>query len=604
MFPWRIDYKIFRPSQRLTSEKMKKHLGICSYPKALEKDYTVYALVFLLAICARAFFFIWIDEPILFSKYTYFAEKLAEGKDIGERIVDLSPFYLYFLTFLRQIFGIEWDSAKLIQSFVGAFNALLILALGSRVFNKTAGILAAILYALYGNIIILESTLEPTAFICFFNLLLFYFLLLAKDFSHKPRHTATLIAVGGLFAGLSIITKPNSLLFVPLGIGWLLFCQTGTKTFRKKLALALIYCISALAVVAPVTLRNYIKLKDFVFVTADAGKVFYHGNSRTATALDRATLPGIEMIVEDTIEPDYAHVLFRKTAGKLTGHPVSPSESSHFWVGQTLRDIYDDPPRHIKRTLKKLVFFFTNYELHYIASAHVEYKRSLDFPLIPYGIIISLAVLGMVLSFKRFREFFLLYGAIGVYIISGMLFLMQSRYRTPAVPYLCLFAGGAIYSLKEMICTRRFKSFVACLLFTSTVFVLSRTALKGEINRVDRWQEATKTCYQMRALPLFKRGSYKAAIPPLDRCLSIVPDFRPGLNLRGRAYAMMRQYKMAETDFLKLISLNPDSPQGYRNIGFAYLLQGQNKQARAYLLKALSLAPDDGTIKKALKDLK
>ena len=578
---------------------MKKPLKTFNYADTSQKDYTLYALVFLLAICARVFFLIWIDEPILFSKYPYFAEKLAEGKDIGERIVDLSPFYLYFLTFLRQIFGIEWTTVKLIQSFVGAFNALLILALGSRVFNKTAGILAAVLYALYGNVIILESTLEPTVFILFFNLLLVYFLLLAKDSSHNPRHTAALIAAGGLFAGLSIVTKPNSLLFLPLGIGWLLFCQTGTPTFRKKLVLALIYCISALAVVAPVSIRNYMKLNDFVFVTADAGKVFYHGNSKAATALDRATLPDIELIVEGSTEPDFAHVLFRKTAGKLTGHPVSPSESSHFWVEQTLRDIYDDPPRYIRRTLKKFVFFFTNYELHYIASTHVEYKRSLDFPLIPYGIIISLAVLGMFLSFKRFREFFLLYGAIGVYIISGMLFLMQSRYRTPAVPYLCLFAGGAIYSLKEMICTRKFKTFVACFLFTSTLFILSRSASNSEIRRQDRWQEATKTCYQMHALPLFNSGSYKAAISPLDQCLSIVPDFRPGLNLRGRAYAMMRQYKMAETDFLKLISLNPHSPQGYRNIGFTYLLQGQKKQARGYLIKALSLAPDDEKTKKS-----
>jgi 4-amino-4-deoxy-L-arabinose transferase-like glycosyltransferase len=583
---------------------MKKPLKTFNYADTSQKDYTLYALVFLLAICARVFFLIWIDEPMLFSKYPYFAEKLAEGKDIGERIVDLSPFYLYFLALINKIFGIEWATVKLIQSFVGAFNALLILALGSRVFNKTAGILAAVLYALYGNVIILESTLEPTVFILFFNLLLVYFLLLAKDSSHNPRHTATLIAAGGLFAGLSTITKPNSLLFLPLGIGWLLFCQAGSPTFRKKLALTLIYCTSALAVVAPVTLRNYIKLNDFVFVTADAGKVFYHGNSRTATALDRATLPNIELIVEESTEPDFAHVLFRKTAGKLTGHPVSPSESSHFWVEQTFRDICDDPPRYIRRTLKKFVFFFTNYELHYIASAHVEYKRSLDFPLIPYGIIISLAVLGMFISLRRFREFFLLYGAIGVYIISGMLFLMQSRYRTPAAPYLCLFAGGAIYSLKEMICTRRFKTFVACLLFTSTLFILSRSAFKGEIKRQERWQEATKTCYQMRAVPLFKSGSYKAAIPPLNRCLSIVPDFRPGLNLRGRAYAMMRQYKMAETDFLKLISLNPHSPQGYRNIGFAYLLQGQKKQARIYLTKALSLAPDDEKIKKALKGLK
>jgi hypothetical protein len=120
---------------------MRKHLRIIRYSNTSEKDYTPYALVFLLAICARIIFLIWIDEPILFFKYPYFAEKLAKGKDIGERIVDLSPFYLYFLTFLRKIFGMEWASAKLIQSFVGAFNALLIMALETESSTKQQGFL-------------------------------------------------------------------------------------------------------------------------------------------------------------------------------------------------------------------------------------------------------------------------------------------------------------------------------------------------------------------------------------------------------------------------------------------------------------------------------
>ena len=239
-----------------------------------------------MAIGARIFFLLWIDEPILFFKYPYFADKLCQGKDIGERLVDLSPFYLYFLTLFKKIIGIDWTFVKFIQSFLGSLISLLILSLGSRLFQKTAGLLAALIYALYGNVIILESTLEPTVFILLFNLLAIHFLLLAKDNFRSSSQSMALALIGGLFVGLSIITKPNALLFLPLVIGWLLFFRTGTLTFHKRLAQALIYCASALAVVTPVTVRNYVKLNDFVLVTADAGKVFYHGNSKRAEVLE------------------------------------------------------------------------------------------------------------------------------------------------------------------------------------------------------------------------------------------------------------------------------------------------------------------------------
>ncbi len=568
------------------------------------QDYTPYVLVFLVAIGARIFFLVWIDEPILFFKYPYFAEKLVDGGDIGERIVDLSPFYLYFLTFFKKIFGLNWATAKLIQSFVGAFNALLTLALGSRLFNKTTGLFAALLYSLYGNVIILESTLEPTVFIIFFNLLMVYFLALAKNRSRLPSQTAALIVAGGLFAGLSIITKPNSLLFIPMGIVWLLFFATRNLPSREKLLQCVFFCGAALVVVSPVTLRNYLKLHDVVLVTADAGKVFYHGNSRGATALEGIDLPDDGFTDEGNGEPDYAHVVFRKTAAMLTGNTLSPSESSWFWIEKTLDDILGDPGQYLMREIKKFIFFFTDYEVHYIASAYTEYKASLSFPLIRYGIITSLGVLGMLLSLRKFRELFLVYGAVGVYLFAGMLFLVQSRYRTPAVPYLCLFAGTAINSLIEMTYAKRFRSFCMSVLLAGALFVLSHTIFMDEILKQDRWQEATKTCFELRARPLFDKGRYRAAITQLDRCLSVVPDFRPAINLRGKACAILGRYKIAEADFKRLIALSPGSAQGYRNIGFVYLLQGDREKAEIFLTKALSLAPDDKKVKEALKKLR
>ena len=111
-------------------------MKIFTHSKTSDQDYTLYAFVFLVAIGARILFLVWIDEPILFFKYPYFADKLCQGKDIGERLIDLSPFYLYFLTISKKIFGADWAFIKIFQSFLGSLISLLILSLGSGFSRK------------------------------------------------------------------------------------------------------------------------------------------------------------------------------------------------------------------------------------------------------------------------------------------------------------------------------------------------------------------------------------------------------------------------------------------------------------------------------------
>jgi tetratricopeptide (TPR) repeat protein len=575
--------------------------------KASSQDYKTYVIVFLIAMGARIFFLVYIDEPMLFFKYPFFVEKLARGAHIGERLVDLSPFYLYCLTFLKKVFGVDWTFVKFIQSFVGALNCLLLYAVGSRAFRKEVGFLAALIFAVYGNLIILESTLEPTVFVLLFNLLSVYFLLLSEDDSpgRVPRGPRPLI--GGFFAGLSIITKPNFLLFLPLAAVWLVFAlRSGNQTLplRQRLSNALFFCAAALLVVMPITVRNYIKLHDFVLVTADAGKVFFHGSGKGATALEGTGVPDEGFVEERAAEPDYSHVLYRKTAARLSGKKLSPSESSMFWVRRALSDILMDPVSYLKLEVKKLFYFFNDYEMHYIASAYKEYKASLSFPLVRYGIIASLGLLGMVLAIRDFKGFSLVYGVVFVYLLSCVLFRVQSRYRTPAVPYLCLFAAYSVYVLREMVAAKRFKRAVVALFVVGFFFFLTNFFYRDEIIGVDRWQQATKIHYQMGGQPLFEKGKYQDAISELNRCSAIVPDFSPAYNLRGKSLAILGKHEEAVKDFKKVISLTPNIAEGYKNAGFLYLLQGDTQMARDYLSKALTLEPHDAKVREALAKLR
>ena len=574
------------------------------HTKASREDYKSYFVLFLIAFCSRAFFLLYIDEPMLFLKYPFFAEKLASGVDIGERLVDLSPFYLYFLTLLKRVFDIDWSYVKFIQSFIGALNCLLVYAVGARAFRKEVGFLAGLIISIYGNLIILESTLEPTMFVLLFNLLSVYLLLGVNENGASRKRRSLSLLLAGLFAGFSIITKPNFLLFLPLATAWLLFCRDETLLFQRRLESGLLFCGAALLVVMPITVRNYVKLNDVVLVTADAGKVFYHGNGKGATALEGIVLPDEGFAEEGVDEPDYAHVLFRKTAAILSGRELSPSEASSFWVRRTLNDIFNNPVSYTKLQVKKLFYFFNDYEMHYIASVYKEYKESLSFPFIRYGVIASLGLLGMVLGIRHFKELFLLYGTVFLYLLSGMLFVVQSRYRTPAVPYLCLFGGYAVFAIKERLVAKRLKTVGVGLILLGVFFFLTNFFYRDEIVGVDRWQQATKIHYQMGARPLFQKGKYQDAISESEKCLAIVPDFSPAYNLRGKSLALLGKHNESLENFERVMTLSPNLPEGYKNAGFLYLLQGDTEKARHYLSKALTLAPDDPKVAEALARLK
>jgi len=196
------------------------------------QHYKAFLFVFVIGIGARLLFLIYLDEPALFTKYPFFAEKLIEGKDVGERLVDLSPLYLYFMTALKKIFDVDWTYVKFIQSFLGALNCLLVFAVGGRLFRQEVGFLAGLMYALYGNLMILESTLEPTVFVLTFNLLAVYGLLRVREDGDPLRRAWGWPLLAGLFVGLSIITKPNFLLFLPVGGVWLLTCAVRTVTLH------------------------------------------------------------------------------------------------------------------------------------------------------------------------------------------------------------------------------------------------------------------------------------------------------------------------------------------------------------------------------------
>lgn len=441
----------------------------------------VCGLLWIFAFSLRLFFLYTIDIPFVFYKYPDFAAKMLQGIDIGERILDLSPLYLYFMTVMTKYWNGDFIYTKFLQILVGAGNCVLIYLLGRRLFHGKIAVISALMYAVLGNIIVLETTLEPFVFVLFLGLLSINCLDRFRENTLSNRRTYGYTLLSGLFTGFAVITKPNYVLFLPIATVWLLHVARGQRSWRQRMGILAMFLGVTAIVISPVTIRNYVRFHDIVLVTADYGKVFFHGNGPNATGFLAASLPN----QENWQEPDSAHVTFRQVATEQTGKPLLPSETSRFWVKVTLQEIFAHPVDHLLLELKKAHLFFHHYEMHLVGAAFVKHKRALAYPFLPYGIISSLAIYGMILGLKRFRTLFLLYGAVCLHFVSCLIFYVTSRYRSPAVPYLCLFAGYALYSLGQFAIQKHFKKLAYGSLGIALLLAVNYLPYKQEIEHVE-----------------------------------------------------------------------------------------------------------------------
>jgi tetratricopeptide (TPR) repeat protein len=544
--------------------------------------------------------FFLVTEPILFSKYPIFAERISKGVDLGERILDLSPLYLYLNLLFQKVYGKSWEGLALIQVFLGSLNVLLVYLIGEKVFNRTVGFLGALLLILYGNMTLFELTLEPEALVIFLNSLGVLSLLAARE-SILAGSSPWGFFLPGILLALSVITKPNGLLFLPPAILWIGWMQID-GSIRMKASLFLL--LGFFLVVSPITLRNYLNFQDIVLITADGGKVFYHGNGPGSTGMERADLPDQGFKEEGMGDPDPAHALFRRAARSISEKPLKPSECSGFWFRRTLDFMSSRPLSAFFLVGKKFFYFWGNYEVHEIDS---NYKYDLilrRLPLVPFGILSILGIVGMVLARKKFRQAFLLYSMVGVYLLSVLIFFAASRYRLPAAPFLALFAAYALTSFYTLWQEKRRVTLLALLGFSVLLWPLINLPFRNEVQALERWQMATRIHYSLGGNFLFKKRQYREAVEEYRKALDLAPQFAPAYNRLGMAQAILGELEEAEKNFRKVMELAPDMDQGYLNLGMVHLLKGEPEKALPLLEKALSLNPENARAREQLQNLR
>lgn len=172
--------------------------------------------------------------------------------------MNLAFFYSLLVAIMNLFLKDIFLSGKLVNIFSLPFIALITYKLGKEVFNSKVGLFAEILVILTPTFFDFSIDLfTDTTFTLFFLTAIFY---LIKAGGNQKKN----LTIAGVFAGVSLLTKPSGLLFVIIAFFYLLFYLNNNLTDRfKRLSY---FIIPFILVASPIWMYSLIYFNTLIFV--------------------------------------------------------------------------------------------------------------------------------------------------------------------------------------------------------------------------------------------------------------------------------------------------------------------------------------------------
>ncbi len=384
------------------------------------------------------------------------------GNPVPTRIMQ-APLYPWIISILYHLFGPKLIAVRFMQAVMGAASTAFIVVITRRLFRSSAaGIMAGAAAALYLPFIFYEGVLVPVTVILFLNTLAVLLLVPERGETGIAR-----ILAAGITLGLSAVAKPAAILIFPFAVLHLLLAARDRRRERDLngggigkdrilfIKRAAVLAAGVILVIIPQTARNYRLTGDFIPFTTGGGINFYIGNNPKATGFYAVPFyrgRPIGGTPEEQMERMHAF------AAEEAGRPLSPAEVSRFWLGKGIEYIETHPGEWASLTWWKFIFFWNSHERANVENMnfHRRFGGIIGLPLLTFGIIAPLGLLGIFMTSGRWRSLWLLYGGIIVYLVIALVFYVLARYRLPVVPFLVPFAGAAVTGLMKLARDRRF----------------------------------------------------------------------------------------------------------------------------------------------------
>jgi tetratricopeptide (TPR) repeat protein len=453
--------------------------------------------------------------------YHEWALAISNGQWLGDEVFFLGPLYPYFLGLVYGLFGPSLLVAKSIHCLIGASTCVLSWSLARHFYDRRVALLAGMTTALYGMLIFYEGSLMITNLLTPLLLLLVLAVVRAIE---RPSLPGWLLA--GAVLGLCALARQTALLFAPIAALWLLFVLREQLSFGRRIALAAAFTAGVCLLVLPATARNYLVSGDLVLINASGGNAFITANHRGATGGFHLPSEIPRALADD---PREQRTMLRRIAEARSGRALLPSQVSAYWVGQGTQYIRDYPEEFLRLAIKRLGLWLNAFEAWTNRSFTVsrDFSWVLRLPLPTFGVVAPLALFGIAVSMRRWRELFPLLAILGIHFGASFLFIVLSRYRIPVVPLMIVFAAAGSVWILDTVRVRRLRA-----------LALAAPALAALVALVhlDLARENLSMAYYNLANKYKTLGRYELAVTNYESSLERDPSYLPAWNNLAMTY--------------------------------------------------------------------
>ena len=504
------------------------------------------------------------------------------------------PFYSYFVAGIYSLTHHTVYAVWIIQFILGALAASLLFLIGTNLFNRTVGIICSLFYALYGPNLFYEGIMLRASLTEFLAVLSFYFLIkLEKKFSYGS------LLLSGVSLSLMIQCRANTVVLLPFVLFYLYFGTLRKESLKLRLKHLSVFVLALALVGLPLLLRGFYVEKRFQFYDPGGPHVFLMGN-----------LVDYDGLGWHNGSPLYKE--YQQRYGEKLLHDYK-------WVlKEVLNEISNSPMAFFGLYMRKAYYFFCNYEIPSNNNVYIYQKFSylLRNPLGSFSLVVSLAFLGLIVSFKEYRRNLLLYIFLLGMTGSTLVFYNVSRLRMPAVPFYLLLSSVGIYSLFQFIKARQFIKFIIAVVMIIGLIICLNMPDVQKIRENDYGMLGDayfaegmhdESIFQFKkslaikpqnalahyniGISFSKKGNHADAIRHFYEASRIAPRFVAAHNNLGLMLCEQSRFSDAIRHFSQALQIEPENVNVQNNLGIAYARQGNLKDAAVHFAEAVRLSP-------------
>ena len=310
---------------------------------------------------------------------------------------------------------------QIAQSILGALSCVILFLVGREVFGKPVGLLAAGIYSVDYLAVRQAASVMPEIVFVFFLLLSTWLTMEGQKENRMDK-----LALGGIFAGASVLTKEVLIFYFILLSFWFLW---DSLPWKRRIFRAAIFFLGFSLVTGPWVVRNRLVFGKWGFVTSNVGHMFYLGNN----PLISGRMVGEEWeYSDDSGYPQQDPAL----------PPLYTPEADRYLLRLGVQYVRSHPGRFLELSAGKILRFW--FPFYRGSPALAKWLTLLSYlPVLGFGGA-GIFIFG---SARRWKELVPLAAPIVYLTLVSSITISSIRYRYPVMPFLTLFAAFSIHKI-------------------------------------------------------------------------------------------------------------------------------------------------------------